>query len=171
MQAGSLRASYLAEHLPEFGWEPTVLTTTYPGQERSDTLVATSDWGPDSAQKEALAAQRAPSTDGQRPHARYRAGASIRAWLKSVIYFPDNHVGWLPTAAPKARALMRASAFSAVLSTAPPFTGHFVARCAVAGSRIPWIADYRDLWSARSGLLCTDRARFVSASNSASNGG
>jgi hypothetical protein len=67
--------------------------------------------------------------------------------MKSLIYFPDNHVGWLPTAAPKARSLLKAQTFSAVLSTAPPFTGHFVARIAVAGTRIPWIADYRDLWS------------------------
>jgi hypothetical protein len=149
-KAGSLRASYLAQHLREFGWEPTVLTTTFPDQDRTDcTLVATPDWGPDSAQKEALSARRVALDVHREPSA--GAGASLRALVKSIIYFPDNHVGWFPTAAPKARSLMRSQTFSAVLSTAPPFTGHFVARAAVAGTRIPWIADYRDLWSGPAG--------------------
>jgi glycosyltransferase involved in cell wall biosynthesis len=150
-KAGSLRASYLSTHLHEFGWEPTVLTTTYPGQDLANgRAIATADWGPDAAQKTAAAS----AGDGQpaaSPRVRSRAGDALRAAVKSVVYFPDNHVGWLPTAAPKARALVREQRIAAVLSTAPPFTGHFIARYAVAGTRIPWIADYRDLWSGPSG--------------------
>jgi hypothetical protein len=144
-KAGSLRASYLAKHLPDFGWEPTVLTTSYPGQNHIDgPLFATADWGPDAAQKSASSATSgAPYANSHRSD----ASSSLRNLIKSIVYFPDNHVGWLPTAAAKARALMRKQTFSAVLSTAPPFTAHFVARVAVAGTRIPWLADYRDLWS------------------------
>ena len=146
-KAGSLRASYLSTHLHEFGWEPVVVTTSYPGQDLTGgSTIATADYGPDAAQKTAVVS----SNDGQgevRPRARSRAGDALRAAVKSVVYFPDNHVGWLPTAAPKARALVRDKQIAAVISTAPPFTGHFVARYAVAGAGIPWIADYRDLWS------------------------
>jgi glycosyltransferase involved in cell wall biosynthesis len=146
-KAGSLRASYLSSHLREFGWEPTVVTTSYPGQDlESGRVIATADWGPDAAQKTAAAAH-GDALRAEGPPVRSRAGDSIRAMVKSVVYFPDNHVGWLPTAAPKARALVRERRISAVVSTAPPFTGHFIARYAIAGTQIPWIADYRDLWS------------------------
>jgi hypothetical protein len=148
-KAGSLRAGYLATHLPEFGWEPTVLTTSYPEQDHSGCrLIATPDWGPDAAKKSASSANAdVPAA----PNTRSRAGASLREFIKSVVYFPDNHIGWLPTALSAARSIMKEHRFSAVLSTAPPFTGHFVARFAIAGSRIPWIADYRDLWSGPAG--------------------
>jgi glycosyltransferase involved in cell wall biosynthesis len=146
-KAGSLRASYLSTHLHEFGWEPTVLTTSFPGQDLANgRAIATHDFGPDAAQKTAVVnagdGQRSPS-----PRVRSRAGEALRAAVKSVVYFPDNHVGWLPTAAPKARVLVREQRMAAVVSTAPPFTGHFIARYAIAGTRVPWIADYRDLWS------------------------
>lgn len=151
-KAGSLRASYLAEHLAGFGWEPTVLTTSYPGQDQTGCrMVATPDWGPDAALKSAPAAEHGQAPSAQTTRTRSALGTSLRALVKSVVYFPDNHIGWLPTAAPRARSLMKEQAFSAVLSTAPPFTGHFVARYAVGGTRIPWIADYRDLWSGPAG--------------------
>lgn len=142
-KAGALRAQYLAEHLPEAGWQPTVLTVTYPGQERSDMrLVAARDFGPDAA---------APPSDGDasaaEPRRRSKAETVLKSLIKSVVYFPDNHSGWLVPGALAARRLMRQERYDAVLSTAPPFTAHFIARMAVAGSRTPWVADYRDLWS------------------------
>lgn len=151
-KAGSLRASYLAAHLADFGWEPTVLTTTYPGQDQTGCrLVATADWGPDAAAKSASAPESGATQSAPVQRPRSAAGASLRALIKSVVYFPDNHVGWLPSAATRARSLMKEQSFAAVLSTAPPFTGHFVARYAVGGTRIPWVADYRDLWSGPAG--------------------
>jgi hypothetical protein len=146
-KAGSLRASYLARHLPDFGWEPTVLTTSYPGQNHIECRqIATPDWGPDAAEK-TVSSANPDGVHAQAQQRRSRGATSLRNFIKSIVYFPDNHVGWLPKAAAKARSLMRDFKFSAVLSTAPPFTAHFVARIAVAGTRVPWFADYRDLWS------------------------
>jgi hypothetical protein len=71
--------------------------------------------------------------------------------VKSIVHFPDNRVGWLPGAAWKARALVGTRSIDAVLSTAPPPSAHFAARAAVTGSRIPWVADYRDLWAGPAG--------------------
>jgi Glycosyl transferase 4-like domain len=145
-KAGALRAQYLAERLPDNLWEPTVLTAAYPGQEPTDfKLVAARDLGPDAATPPTEHAQAGPQ------RRRSKTEVALKSLIKSIVYFPDNHVGWLVPAARAARRLMRSEKFDAVLSTAPPFTAHFVARLAIAGTQTPWIADYRDLWSGPAG--------------------
>ena len=124
-KAGSLRASYLSTHLREFGWEPTVLTTTFPGQDLANgRAIATADFGPDAAQKTAAV----KAGDGQHaasPRVRSRAGEALRAAVKTS-YFPDNRRLAADGSATGSR-LVRA-ADCAVLSTAPLFTGQPRAR-------------------------------------------
>ena len=142
-KAGALRPMYLARHIGEFGWNPTVLTRTFPGDPGLDCeIVATREWGAPAA----AYADAVPAAAG-RQRRRHPAEQFLRDAVKSVVHFPDNRVGWLPGATTKARALMRERSFDAVISTAPPPSAHFVARAAVAGTRVPWIADYRDLWA------------------------
>ncbi|HLJ84281.1 MAG TPA: glycosyltransferase [Candidatus Eremiobacteraceae bacterium] len=141
-KAGALRAEYLAKNLPHAGWQPTVLTVSYPGQAPDGfDVVSARDYGPDAATP--------PSNGGPAGGVRKQAAieTTVKSLIKSVVYFPDNHVGWLIPAVNAARRAMRAERFDAVLSTAPPFTAHFIARKVTAGTNVPWIADYRDLWS------------------------
>lgn len=72
---------------------------------------------------------------------------SALRWAKRTLMFPDSLVGWTPLAVSRGCAAARRGHFDAVLSTAMPATVHVVASMIVKRLRVPWIADYRDLWS------------------------
>ena len=141
-RAGALRPSYLARHLPEFGWEPTVLTVEYPGDPPANMRVIRTKhlWA---------SAEDRSTTNADRSIARRRSKIELllRDAVKGVVHFPDDKVGWLLTARRRALELTASEKFDAVLSTLPPPSAHFVARAVVTRRKLPWIADYRDLWA------------------------
>src|SRR5579864_7514726 len=139
-KAGALRPSFLARHLPAFGWEPTVLTVDYPGDvEQTYRVIRIRQRG-----RSAKTELAAPS---ERPRRRSRFEQWMRELARSIVYFPDDAVGWLRPARAAALALTSSERFDALVSTAPPPSAHFVARAVADARHIPWIADYRDLWS------------------------
>jgi glycosyltransferase involved in cell wall biosynthesis len=140
-KAGALRLKYLADNLAAFGWQPTVLTVEYPGDPGvSGRVVRTRQLGvrTDTANQPGVVTV---------PKRRSPAMRFVREAVKSVIFFPDQMVGWLPTALPAAHRLAREEKFDAVLSSAPPPVDHIVAHSVAQRHKIPWIADYRDLWA------------------------
>jgi glycosyltransferase involved in cell wall biosynthesis len=141
-RAGSLRPSYLAQHLAEFGWEPIVITVAF----RSFPAPVAKDVYP---VKQLLSTARLSPEDApvgvSRP--RSRVERLVRDAVKSVLYFPDDASSWFLPAVSKGVALGRERPIDVVLSTSPPITGHFVARSIAAKLHVPWVADYRDLWS------------------------
>jgi glycosyltransferase involved in cell wall biosynthesis len=141
-RAGALRPSYLTRHLAEFGWEWTVLTVAY-----GETQGATPRNVHPVAQSLSTARvlpEAAPTVAARR---RSRVEEFVRGIARSVLFFPDYASSWYRPAVANGVSLGREQRFDAVLSTAPPITGHFVARSIANRLRIPWIADYRDLWS------------------------
>lgn len=69
--------------------------------------------------------------------------------LCSLIYFPDLSSGWYKSAVKIARKELQQNRYSAILSTSGPFTSHKIAEKLHFEFSLPWIADYRDLWSQR----------------------
>lgn len=74
-------------------------------------------------------------------------GGRARQALRSWLYFPDGHVGWYPFALAAGRRLLFEHRFDAIFSTAYPMTSHLVARQLKRESQLPWVAEYRDLWT------------------------
>ena len=146
-KAGALRPSYLAANLPAFGWRPTVLTVAFPGERPPGLRVVPvrpmGDRDPAGATPD-----RERSTPARRRSALERR---LREFVRSIVFFPDDQVAWLWPARAQAVRLCRAERFDAVLSTAPPISAHFVARAAATACRLPWVADYRDLWAGPAG--------------------
>ncbi len=146
-KAGALRPSYLAANLDAFGWNATVVTLAYASEQPSGSSVVP---------------VRQPPIFGRGRHAeggpatasvtkRSASATAFRSWVKSVIFFPDESASWIPGAIRRGKQLTSLERYDAVMSTAPPPSTHFVAR-AVAGARgLPWLADYRDLWSGPAG--------------------
>jgi glycosyltransferase involved in cell wall biosynthesis len=145
-KAGALRPSYLAANLREFGWEPTVLTVAFPGDRPSGCeVVAVPQPGaqPQAPAQGAAAPEQAPR--------RSKAERYLRGLARSIVFFPDDQVGWLWKARAEALRLTASEKFDAVLSTAPPISAHFVGRSVAKARGIPWVADYRDLWAGPAG--------------------
>jgi glycosyltransferase involved in cell wall biosynthesis len=150
---GALRPARLARHLPEFGWEPIVLTARLPGFERQDPQVIETpcrdvlgEWkarlhlDPHHGLHEQLCLPLATKPNGHRLH------TQIINWGKALITFPDAMRGWTPYALDALTELVSGEHIDAILSTSPPISCHIIAAHAKPALRCRWIADYRDLW-------------------------
>ena len=82
------------------------------------------------------------------------AQAKKRGWrqhtkdfLYDLITTPDKEVNWLAPALHHALKLHRRDKFDLIYSTAPPFTGHVMAKYLKRLTGLPWVADFRDPWA------------------------
>ncbi len=157
---GGRRVSKFVEYLPQFGWAATVLTAlTVPGAppptDGEPPVYATrfvSPW------KRGLRHRRsAGSAPAGAPPLRERLGRGAvtgRAYRAlrhvlpmSSVRMPDATLGWVPFAVAEGQRLLKDGGFDAILSSAGPPSSHIVAARLQRYSGLPWIADYRDLWS------------------------
>jgi glycosyltransferase involved in cell wall biosynthesis len=65
----------------------------------------------------------------------------------SSVRMPDATLGWVPFALAEGRRLLDSGDFHAIFSSSGPPSSHIVAARLQRRSGLPWIADYRDLWS------------------------
>ena len=150
---GSVRAGGLAKYLPEAGWQPTVVTPRAAGRRRDltgvvetgdrDMAVSVKRWlglRPDVALKDSISGEAPPIRER-----RFRS--RLIEIAKSLVAYPDSNRGWITIAQRAAFHVLREQRFDALITTSPPPSVH-VAGCRVAtASRLPWVADLRDLWS------------------------
>lgn len=141
----SLRALRFARHLPETGWQPRVVTPAQGRYVRDGGLF----WPGPVVGTPSLELQVRPGRIGGSSESDAPAGAwgRVRKLLRNWLYFPDGHVGWYPFALEAGRRLLRERRVDAIFSTAYPVTSHLVARQLKRESRLPWVAEYRDLWT------------------------
>lgn len=74
-------------------------------------------------------------------------GARLFQKLKWWFAIPDAEVLWLPFAFPAAGRLISFDKVNVIYSTSPPVSSHLLAMQLKARYRLPWIADFRDLWA------------------------
>ena len=96
---------------------------------------------------------RAPTTQEKPPtgqQGRAPGGAAPSRDLARRAYFelmmPDQEIGWFPFAWRAAHQAVRRSEVDIILASASPFTSLLVADAVARSSRLPWVADLRDLW-------------------------
>jgi glycosyltransferase involved in cell wall biosynthesis len=149
---GSLRAVRYVRHLPEFGWEVSVLAPDRGGSYRDDQLevpptklVRSRAVDLSAAGKRALRVPgpNGPAVPSNGLHALARTAA--HRWL----YFPDAQIGWYPGGVTAGARMLRRQRFDAILSSSQPITGHLIARTLRRRSAVPWIAEFRDPWADR----------------------
>jgi glycosyltransferase involved in cell wall biosynthesis len=138
--AGVQRVLKFVKYLPEHGYDPVVLTT------RSRDYPATDP---------SLLAEVPTGT----PIVRARDPAFLRwatlgfdylglARLRALAAWPDEATAWIPAATICALRSVRRHRPSVILSSAPPFSAHVVAWITARAMRLPWVADFRDEFSA-----------------------
>jgi len=137
--SGALRMAYLAKYLPRVGWDPVVLTRRLPPG-MTDVATNVIRVGPAFA----MQSSRAPGTLDAVPNATVEA---LKARAREIVFFPDRAAAWIPAAAAGGIRASRRFAFDAILSSAMPASVHVAASIIASATRLPWIADYRDLWN------------------------
>ncbi len=153
----SPRIPGLVKYLPEFGWQPIILTT--PIGENPDAR-----FGPPNNFKDSNRVIETyhynPEEDiGVRVNKRFNlASKKSYNYVKPFLWFlykfylevtdyPDREKGWKPFAVDAGSKLLQSEHVDAMISSSSPVTSHLVAKELKAKYKIPWIADLRDLWS------------------------
>jgi len=78
--------------------------------------------------------------------------SKIIEWLKLLytkfVHIPDQYIGWYFSAVKKSNNIIDAGFIPDIIfSSATPYTSHLVAKKVSNKYNIPWIAEFRDLWS------------------------
>jgi len=138
-EAGALRPGYLAKYLPEFGWEATVVTRQCGVSQSQINVFARPD------------RKVSPGLSSPNPRIQFLKKMPLArqsaALIRSVAYFPDESIGWLPEALKLASNAASKVRFHALLSTFGPPTVHIAGSVLERKLALPWVADYRDPWS------------------------
>jgi glycosyltransferase involved in cell wall biosynthesis len=132
----------LFRHLPEYGYDVTVLTVKkilYPEYDYS--LVDAGD------EKSIIRTESADPARilyllGRRKQRRPFSGIS----KIGLIYYPDVKRAWNYFALRKARHILKKGNYCAIVSTSPPPSTHLVGMKIRKSFDIPWVADFRDFW-------------------------
>lgn len=128
--SGVQRTLRFVQHLPQFGWEPLVLSADPRAYERtSEDLLADVPASTVVRRAFALDTARHLSLGG-----RY-VGAMAR---------PDRWVSWRFDAARVGMQMIRRYRPDAIWSTYPIATAHLIAAALQRRSGLPWVADFRD---------------------------
>jgi glycosyltransferase involved in cell wall biosynthesis len=127
--SGIQRTLRFARHLPQFGWDPIVLTANPRAHERTSQ-----DQLEDVA---GIPVERAFALDSAR---HLSAGGRYAAFTAR----PDRWISWWLGALPKGMAMIRHYRPDALWSTYPIATAHKIGHDLACLSQLPWIADFRD---------------------------
>lgn len=130
MGSGHLRTLGFVRYLPDFGWEPTVLSANAAAFPRVD--LENIKLIPDNCRVE-----RAFALD-------VRRSLSIRGKYPGFLAQPDRWATWWPAAVWQGLRLIRRHRIDAIWSTYPIMTAHCIANTLSRMSGLPWVADFRD---------------------------
>ena len=149
----NVRVERLARYLVEFGWRPIILTPA---------LLENPD-----PQLTIIETPYRHVLDFWRRLFRFNPDEDIRKQIKNrfkvtskkspvdflltlgggIIYYPCPDKNWKPFAIKAASEILQREGINAVISSSPPVISHIIAGELKAEYKIPWLADFRDLWS------------------------
>jgi len=154
---GVQRTLKFVKYLPQFGWQPVVLTVRRGSYEINDptllkeipeqaSIIRTSSFEPAGIYRKMSKFLKRSGAE----HGNASAGISVAARINSTLFFPDDRIGWLPFAVQAGKKAVREA--DLIYSTAPPYTNHLAALRLKNLSGKPWVADFRDGWTTNPGV-------------------
>jgi glycosyltransferase involved in cell wall biosynthesis len=145
----SPRIPGLAKYLPEFGWQPIILTT--PLGESPDA-----QFGPPNDFKKN---NKVIETHGYvSPYGKKKLASKKYNWIrpllksiykyyKEIAQYPDAEKDWKTCAVKTGSRFLQNGNADAMISSSSPVISHIIAKELKEKFGIPWVADLRDLWT------------------------
>lgn len=128
--SGIQRTLSFARNLPEWGWEPMVLSAhPMAYEQKNSSQVNQLPAGTVVKRSYALDAKRHLGIAGRYPE---------------IIALPDRWISWLFSAVPVGLMLIRRYRPEVIWSTFPISTAHLIGLCLQRLTGLPWVADFRD---------------------------
>jgi glycosyltransferase involved in cell wall biosynthesis len=158
---GVQRVLKFVRYLPEFGWDPAVLTVRdaeYPARDESlladipgtVPVVRTPIPEPYAIYRRLVGRERGSpvdvnvNVDPDRPRPwKERLAEAVRG----LLFVPDARMGWRLTGRGPGIRLAREFEADLVYSSSPPYTCALLGRAVARGAGIPWVPEFRDPWS------------------------
>lgn len=148
-----------SKFLPEFGWEPIIVTVangSYPYKDES-------------LLQEISPALRVYRTKTFEPFEFYNllrgkkgkampvvaVGASdnkslvqkVAEFVRANFFIPDARKGWVPYALKQAQEIIESEKIDAIITTGPPHSTHLIGLKLKEKYGLKWVADFRDPWT------------------------
>jgi glycosyltransferase involved in cell wall biosynthesis len=163
----SLRMGKFAKHLLERGWDVRVISAgdtnppsltleipkdrvTHTGWSDVDRLLEDAVARLRGQKPQSTAAAATPEPAAAAPTVQ-RKSSPLRAFARrayqEVVRWPDNRVGWLKPALAAGDKLIATWRPDVIYATSPPVTSLIAADRLSRKHNIPWVAEFRDLWS------------------------
>jgi glycosyltransferase involved in cell wall biosynthesis len=145
--SGVQRTLKFVKYLPDFGWDPTVLTVTPTGYFAQDYTLL------DELLRSRVEIERVGSLDAnwffrkkgvvRMPSERWR---KVLTFSSDLFFIPDNKVLWKKKAVRAAGKLFEKKGFDLIFATGPPFTDFLIGVELHHAWHKPLVLDFRDPW-------------------------
>ncbi|MBN2005340.1 MAG: glycosyltransferase [Anaerolineae bacterium] len=139
---GVQRMLKFAKYLPEFDWQPVILTAA-----AESYLVYDATLMRDVADTTPIYRVANPDVNRLRPAANRRGLGRVLSALNVALMLPDANLFWARKARATAQEIIGKYQPKVMLSSCPPASAHMLALWIHQHFAIPWIADFRDPWS------------------------
>ena len=147
--SGTRRSLEFANHLPDSGWEPIVLTVANPpardcevgllDEIRPGTRVERAPLYSDVLARTIASALERCVEPG-------RLAPGIEWRIRSLWQVPDDAATWRMSAIRRAERIFRETGFDAIYASGWPWTSFLIAEEVARTTGRPYVLDYRDLW-------------------------
>lgn len=148
---GGGRIEKFVKLLPDYGVRPVVVSPWETQSENSQRLLAAAY--PANLETHYVGSVGptyfAERLQARAPHAKHYRLLSALSFPERCVYVPDHMVRWVPFAIRRARRLISEKGLRVVLTSSPPESTHLVGLWLKRHCDVKWIADFRDLWTAR----------------------
>ena len=165
---GVFRVIKACKFLPEFGWQPIVLTVkdgfNYAYDHsllerlphdlrvvRSKQISPLLWWDRRTVQNTAVPRKSMEPPAGSAGPSPPKAVAKFKKFLRNLMSLPDSDNFWIPFAVAKGLSTVYREKIDVIMTTSPPASAHLI------GCNLSWltgrplVVDYRDLWTQNEG--------------------
>ena len=157
---GVQRVVKYSKYLPEFGWDPIILTVQNPTSPAVDeslidprisklTVYKTKSAEPFNWYRK-LTGKRKNETIAKNIIAKKSDEKMMEKFARIIranFFIPDARVGWIPSIVKEGLEIIRKEKPKLIFSTSPPHSLQLGAKKLAKKSGLKWIADFRDPWS------------------------
>ncbi len=147
----------MAKYLPNYDWEPIILTPENPDFELQDesllkdvasetTVLKLPIWEPFGLYRK-LMGKKAVQKQGVVDTKNTSLFSRISLWIRGNWFIPDARLFWVRPSVNYAENYLRNNPVDIIITTGPPHSMHLIGMELKRRLGVKWIADFRDPWS------------------------
>lgn len=155
---GVQRVLKFAKYLPEFGWQPIILTVEngeYPAIDESllneipenVKVYKTKSFEPFTLYKGVTGQKGNIPTHVLSRNDNESLIQKLSKWIRANVFIPDARVGWIPSIVKEGKKILEEEKPDLIFSSSPPHSLQIGAMKLAKQTGIKWIADFRDPWT------------------------